>query len=201
MPPSLRTQRLRLVWVLALPFLVLSSPTPSHILMGALLALPGLFLRAVAAGYIVKDVSLARHGPYAHLRHPLYLGSFLSGLGLAVASGRWLLTAAYLLLFPLIYLRTIRAEEEELEIRFGPTWQRYRRVVPALVPAPGWGWGRTGEEGGAGPEDGQSGERAPATEGPRTFQLRCFRRNRGWETPLGILGGFVLLWLRMLLLP
>ncbi|MFO8175605.1 MAG: isoprenylcysteine carboxylmethyltransferase family protein [Longimicrobiales bacterium] len=197
MPPSLRTQRLRLTWVLALPFLLLSHPTPFHILLGALLALPGLVLRAAAAGYIVKDVSLAMHGPYAHLRHPLYLGSFLAGLGLAVAAGRWLLVAGFLLLFPLIYTRAIRAEEEELEDRFGNAWRRYRRKVPALVPATALRWARTGEIGGPILGNGQSREDLPVREGPPTFQPGCFRRNRGWEAPLGVLGGFVLLWLRM----
>lgn len=177
--PGLRAQRLRLVWVLALPFFLLSSPTPFHILLGGLLAVPGLLLRGLAAGFIHKDRFLARHGPYAHLRHPLYLGSFFAGLGVVVAGGRWSLVLVFGALFTWLYSRTIRAEEGELETLFGEGFREYRRAVPALIP--------------------RLSVPDPETHSPgiKTFQLRAFVRNRGWEAPLGVLAAFLLLWLRM----
>lgn len=181
--PTLRAQRLRWAWVLAVPFLFLSRPTPSCLTLGVLLAVPGLLLRGVSAGFIHKDRVLARHGPYAYLRHPLYLGSFLAGSGLAVASGHPALMGIFLILFFWVYLRTIRAEERELEARFGEAYRFYRSRVPAVLPRPSTMGGRCPEPAGTG--------------GIRTFQTRAFIRNRGWEAPLGVLAGFLLLWLRM----
>lgn len=175
--PTLRAQRLRLVWILAVPFFVLARPTPFSLVLGGVLALPGLLLRAMAAGFIHKDRILARHGPYRHLRHPLYLGSFFAGVGLAVASGRLVVLAGYLILFPLIYFRTIRAEEAELEGRFGDDYRVYRRLVPAFLPAR-----RKGRR------------RAPAPVEAPSFQVTAFVRNRAWEAPLGVLAVFLLLW-------
>ena len=43
--------------------------------------------KIAAAGTIHKGEVLTTWGPYAHLRHPLYAGSFLIGGGLAIAGG------------------------------------------------------------------------------------------------------------------
>lgn len=170
--PSLRTQRLKLTWLLAIPFLWLARPTPPLLLVGFLIALPGLLLRAAAAGFIEKDRVLATSGPYARLRHPLYLGSFFLGMGLAVAGGRGVFLPFLIGFFALVYARTIKAEEETLARLFGEAYEEYRIRVPALVPRI-----RSGAEGG--------------------FDLRLFLRNREWEAGVGVLGGFALLWLKM----
>jgi protein-S-isoprenylcysteine O-methyltransferase Ste14 len=169
---SLRTQRLRLTWTLVFPFLWLAQPTPRSLLAGALLALPGLLLRAAASGHILKDRILAVAGPYASLRHPLYLGSFLTGAGMVVAGGRWILVPVYVGLFVWLYGRTIRAEEEELALRFGEEYGEYRRRVPAFLPRRGAG-------------------------GPWDFRLARFLGNKEWEAGLGFVGGLGLLWLKM----
>ena len=173
-----RVQRLRLTWLLAPPFLLLARPTPPLLVAGALLALPGLLLRSWASGYIHKDTVLAVDGPFAQLRHPLYVGSFLVGLGLVLAAGRWVLLPAYLALFVLVYGRTLRQEEAELDRRFGSAYAEYRRRVPAFLPLPGRRW-------------------APWEAG--TFKLRLYLRNREWEAPLGVGAGFGLLALKMVL--
>ena len=182
MKPGLRTQRLRLPWLLALPFLFFARPTSGLILAGFSLALPGLLLRVSASGYIDKDRALAVHGPYAHLRHPLYLGSFLAGMGLVVGGGVWLLLPVFVPLFLWLYLRAARAEEREMAKRFGEAFREYRRRVPAILPSVG------------GREDFLTSE-------PQAFQRRLFVQNRGWDAPAGILGGFGLLWLKMVVFP
>jgi len=170
---SARTRRLKLVWLLAAPFLWFARPSPSFLLAGALLAIPGLILRGVAAGHIEKDRVLAASGPYAYLRHPLYAGSFLVGLGYALAGGVWIFIPLFLALFFWIYGGAVWAEEEELARRFGSEYRSYRDRVPAFLPrrGPGRGW---------------------------NFQLRLFLRNREWEASLGVLGGLGMLWLKML---
>ena len=84
---SLRKIRLRLVWLLIIPFLWFASPSPASLIAGAGLAAVGLFIRAWAAGFIRKDKQLATSGPYGHTRNPLYLGSFFIGCGIASMSG------------------------------------------------------------------------------------------------------------------
>jgi protein-S-isoprenylcysteine O-methyltransferase Ste14 len=169
---SLRTQRLKLAWLVAVPFLWLSRPSPPLLLAGLILAIPGLILRGLASGHIEKDQVLAVDGPYACIRHPLYVGSFLVGLGLATAGGRWIFIPFFLGLFSWLYMRAIRAEERELARRFGAEYRGYRSRVPAFLP-----------------------RAVPVREWD--FQLRRFQKNREWEASVGVAGGLGLLWLKM----
>ena len=201
--PTLRAQRLRLPWLLVVPFLVFASPTPGSLQAGSLLALPGLLLRGWAAAHVYKDRALAIRGPYAHLRHPLYLGSFLVGSGLAVAGGRWVFPPLFLVLFLLFYGRTIRAEERDLEVRFGEAYRRYRERVPPFLPRPGRTF-RTGDPGRHGDGgtllvevDAEKGDLPPAPTPSPPPGLPRFRRNKEWQAALGTAVGFALLWLRM----
>lgn len=172
MAPSLRTQRLRLTWLLALPFLYFARPSSTSLIGGILLALPGVTVRVIASGHIDKDRELATAGPYGYLRHPLYVGSFLVGTGLAVAGGRWLFLPVFLGVFAWVYGRTVRAEGVELGRRFGASYEEYRTRVPAFLPRfrRGGRWG---------------------------FHPRLFRQNKEWEAVAGIAAAFGLLWLKM----
>ena len=76
-------------------FFLLARPTPLTLLVGAIVAAPGLALRAWASGHLRKNESLAIGGPYAYTRNPLYLGSFLLGLGFTIAAGRWFLVIVF----------------------------------------------------------------------------------------------------------
>lgn len=193
---TLRTQRLRLTWLLALPFLLFARPTSVLILAGFSFALPGLLLRVWASGYVDKDRTLAVHGPYAHLRHPLYLGSFLVGVGLVAAGGVWVFFPVYLVLFLWIYLRAAQAEEEGLALLFGDAFREFRRRVPTVFPRGGGAERRLSPV----PPEGVP-VHTPLSGGPDSFRLRLFVQNRGWEAPLGTLGGFGLLWLKMVFFP
>jgi protein-S-isoprenylcysteine O-methyltransferase Ste14 len=172
--PTLRTQRLRLVWLLALPFLYMSLPHPRTLLLGLPFSLSGILLRSWAAGSIQKDRELATGGPYGHLRHPLYLGSFLLGFGLSLAGGRWWFPLLFSALFIWVYRRTVLAEEAELTRRFGEGHESYLRQVPSFLPSFG-------------------GHEAP---GPG-FSFPLYRRNKEWQAALGALVGYGLLWMRM----
>lgn len=94
----------------------------------------GLLLRAWAAGYIRKNSALATSGPYAFTRNPLYLGSFLLGLGFTIGSGWWPLGIVFAALFLGIYLPVMRVESETLARLFGESYQRYARGVPLFLP-------------------------------------------------------------------
>jgi protein-S-isoprenylcysteine O-methyltransferase Ste14 len=71
-------------------------------------------------------------GPFAVVRHPMYLGVQLAALGALFLYRRWsnvFLVISYLGL----YLRA-RREENVLEQEFGPQWRSYRSRVPAWLP-------------------------------------------------------------------
>ena len=76
--------RVRLGYPLAILVLVFARPTPQSILYGALVGGIGLFVRAMAAGHLHKQLVLTVTGPYAHTRNPLYLGSALLALAVVV---------------------------------------------------------------------------------------------------------------------
>jgi protein-S-isoprenylcysteine O-methyltransferase Ste14 len=72
-------------------------------------------------------------GPYARVRHPRYLGmmSGVLGASLIIALARlWAVSILWLVLA----LLTIRAEERELHTRLGPVHAAYAERVPALLP-------------------------------------------------------------------
>jgi len=77
---------------------------------------------------------LATTGPYAHIRNPLYLGSFMLGAGVMVAGGQWVFGVAFLVLFLLVYRVTVLREAKELEARFGASYRTYAAQVPTVLP-------------------------------------------------------------------
>lgn len=116
-------------------FILLAEPRPSLLAIGGAVALLGLLLRAWASGHIRKNAQLAISGPYAHTRNPLYLGSFLLGLGFTVAAGRPLLLGiTFAALFLGIYLPVMRVEAATLAELFGDEYRRYAQNVPLLFP-------------------------------------------------------------------
>jgi len=104
---------------------------------GIALVVAGLALRSWAAGVIDKRRALATVGPYALVRHPLYLGSFTIALGLAEIMEDRLALAIVVLLTLALYIPTIRREERFLAERFGEAWRRYAAGTPALLPRAG----------------------------------------------------------------
>ena len=81
-----------------------------------------------------NDHELVRVGPYARVRHPIYLGLLLFLLAMAVALGHWLqLVAALPLYLAGTQIRT-QIEDKLLEQKFGDAFRDYRNSTPALLP-------------------------------------------------------------------
>jgi protein-S-isoprenylcysteine O-methyltransferase Ste14 len=164
-------------------FLLLAEPGARTLAAGGAIALVGLLIRAWSSGHIRKNDALATSGPYAHTRNPLYLGSFLMGVGFTVAaSGRWwhfvLLGAAFAALFLGIYLPVMRVEAQTLAAKFGGEFEAYARAVPLFLPRP------TAYRG------------ANETE----FDAGLYLRYREYRAALGLGAAFALLLLKWLLL-
>jgi len=114
--------------------LVLAKPTWRSILIGLAVCGLGLLIRAWAAGHIRKEKTLAVSGPYRYTRNPLYLGNFLLGLSIAIATHSWWcfgLFAAYFLVF---YPSVILEERERMRRLFPREYEEYGKKVPLFFP-------------------------------------------------------------------
>jgi protein-S-isoprenylcysteine O-methyltransferase Ste14 len=109
------------------------APQPAAVAWSLALVLPGLWLRAYAAGYVKKNRELTVTGPYAHTRNPLYLGSMLIAAGFALALLSWPVTLLLAAGFGVIYVPVIASEERFLRATF-PGFDAYCRRVPRLIP-------------------------------------------------------------------
>ncbi len=130
--------RLAPFYLLGLALLWLAHPSWASVSGGLAGLLGGLVLRAWGAGHLVKTDRLAVSGPYAYVRHPLYLGTLLIGVGFAGMLRGWVAAGALVALvtwFGLAYFpRKERTESARLLARYGEAYRTYRDQVPALRP-------------------------------------------------------------------
>lgn len=139
-----------LVW---LPFLVAYvQPLPVELADGIRYA--GIAIAVVAAVFaawamwslgrsygirldVFEGHTLKTDGPYALVRHPMYLGIVLFHIGASLAlQSPLLLGATALFVVPFTAIRIV-AEEKVLREAFGERYQRYAERVPALLPSIG----------------------------------------------------------------
>ena len=126
--------RVPLGFVCAGLFLFFARPVWETLAAGGGVALAGLAVRAWAAGHIRKNQRLAVTGPYAWTRNPLYLGSFVLGLGFTIASNRFPLVLIFVGLFLGIYVPVMRVEARTLASMFGVDYERYAAAVSLFFP-------------------------------------------------------------------
>jgi protein-S-isoprenylcysteine O-methyltransferase Ste14 len=126
--------RVRLGYPLAIIVLIFARPTPGSIVLGAILGILGLGVRAYAAGYLHKQKILTVTGPYAYTRNPLYLGSALLALGVGIATHSWISALILWGYFALFYSTVMRREEQELRAQHGQAFDAYARAVPLFLP-------------------------------------------------------------------
>lgn len=168
--------RVLLGFAFALAFLILSRPTGASIVAGLPVAVAGLFIRGIAAGIIEKNATLATGGPFRYSRNPLYLGSFILGLGCVIAGASIPLTIAFVILFGLIYTPVMRREEAYLRHLFGPAYDAYARQTPIFFPVPG-----------------------RASTGKAAFAWRRYWNNREYQAALGSIAIFLFLFVKSML--
>jgi protein-S-isoprenylcysteine O-methyltransferase Ste14 len=169
--------RVRLGYPLAILVLWVSRPVPRSILSGAILGAIGLFVRARAAGYLHKQEVLTVSGPYAYTRNPLYLGSAILTLGVAVAARSWIAAAILCGYFALVYGVVMRREEQELRRHHGTAFEEYARTVPLFMPRL------------------RAARLSSAT--PSSFSLVQYKKNREYRAAIGfllLLIGFLVIW-------
>lgn len=121
----------------ALLYVALSRTSGDRFVLGAAVVIAGEAIRVWACGHLVRNVELTRGGPYRYVRNPLYLGSLLIGLGLALLAANapiWL--GGFAVLYLGFYVPTMHVEELRLQSLFGAEYQEYIEQVPRLLPAP-----------------------------------------------------------------
>jgi protein-S-isoprenylcysteine O-methyltransferase Ste14 len=160
-----RRIRVPLGFLFAGLYLLLARPTWQSIALGSILIFLGLWIRALASGYVRKNEALATSGPYAYTRNPLYLGSLLIGVGFAMAARSWWIGLLLLAMFFAIYIPVIRSEEELLRNKFSD-FDEYARNVPRMFPRLG---------------------RARAADRSSSFSAELYRQHREYQALLGAL--------------
>jgi protein-S-isoprenylcysteine O-methyltransferase Ste14 len=128
-----RRIRVPLGFVLAVAYWWLARPRWWSLAAGACVALVGISLRALASGHVQKNRQVTTSGPYAYTRNPLYLGSIIMAAGFALAARNLWIVAMLLVLFVVVYVPVIRAEESFLRSQF-PAYDDYAQRVPRLIP-------------------------------------------------------------------
>ncbi len=73
-------------------------------------------------------------GAYSVVRHPLYVGNFLTMLGVALFTQVWWFVVISVLAFWVYYERIMFAEEAYLEAKFGEAFREWTKRTPAFIP-------------------------------------------------------------------
>jgi protein-S-isoprenylcysteine O-methyltransferase Ste14 len=128
-------RRRTLIVLLAMVWLTFfARPTPQWYAIGLAIALIGEAWRIWSAGTIHKTETLTTGGPYAHVRHPLYVGSFAHAVAYCFMSGRWESFLIVPPLFALLYGAAVATEEAMLRKLFPDQYDEYTRKVPRFIP-------------------------------------------------------------------
>ena len=129
MNPALRwlaRRRVALGFAAGAIALWLARPTRSSLALGAAVAIAGEMLRIWAAGHLEKGREVTSSGPYRWMRHPLYAGSTLVGIGLAIGAASWLVAVLVVSYLTITLTAAVATEEAELTRRFGEAYPAYR---------------------------------------------------------------------------
>jgi protein-S-isoprenylcysteine O-methyltransferase Ste14/predicted phosphodiesterase len=108
------------------------------------LVILGYFIRFWANGYrksfknklkYGSDVAFVTCGPYAHVRHPLYLGNIIITLGVLISSFSISIFIIGGIITILIFQIIARLEEEKLAESIGAQYRAYIKKLPRFIPS------------------------------------------------------------------
>lgn len=91
------------------------------------------FVSSSLGSQLFAEHRLITRGPYALVRHPMYLGIMLTGAGGLLLYRTW--TFILVLITGLGTILRARREEAALAAEFGEEWQEYCRRVPGWWPS------------------------------------------------------------------
>lgn len=159
--------RVPLGFAFAIVVFWLAAPTRASLMIGACVAAAGEALRIWAAGHLNKSREVTSSGPYQLFAHPLYVGSSVMGIGLAIASASLLVALLIGIYLVATIGAAIRSEEAFLRKTFGDGYVAYR-----------------------------AGRQASDAEARRPFSVAQAMANREYRALMGVVAGLLLLLLR-----
>lgn len=129
-----------------LPLLLSPMARASTLPFGAILYLFGMafvlwghaalgmmyFVSTSGGVQLFADHKLVTTGPFAIVRHPMYLGLIIAALGGLLIYRTW--TTVFFAIFSPAFLMRARREEQALSTEFGQAWQEYCQRVPVFIP-------------------------------------------------------------------
>jgi hypothetical protein len=128
---ALARRRVALGFLTGALVLWLSRPTTSTLVAGTAVAMAGESLRIWASGHLNKAREITASGPYRWFAHPLYVGSSIMGVGLALVANSVAVTGIITLYLVITLTAAVRNEEAFLRRTFGEGYDRYRRGTNA----------------------------------------------------------------------
>lgn len=158
--------------------LILAKPTLNSIIIGGSISVLGFLLRAWAAGHIEKEKKITNSGPYRFVRHPLYLGNFILGIGLSVSAHSMWAVLVFLIYFSIFYPIAIVREAEKLKKLFPEEYLTYEKNVPCILPFFG----------------------AKKIKNQKKFTFKLYKKNKEYRAILGGLAIWLILIIKYLLL-
>ncbi len=112
--------------------------------LGGLLLVAGIVVRAKAIQTLGKYFTtvvqtttqhqLVKTGMYAVIRHPSYLGTFISMLGVGILLQAWIGAVISVVAILIAYHIRITAEERELVRSFGEAYVAYQQNTKKMIP-------------------------------------------------------------------
>jgi protein-S-isoprenylcysteine O-methyltransferase Ste14 len=110
-------------------------------------SLLGLAIRCATVGFVPAGTSgrgttklsakaLNTTGLYSLVRHPVYVGNYLVGLGVTLVWFDWWAPVTYSLSFWLYYERIMIAEEQFLLNQYGNEFLQWAKYTPSFIPTP-----------------------------------------------------------------
>lgn len=119
-------------WAFAITLVLTAHTNPN--IIGIFICFLGATLRVWSSSIIKKNKQLAVSGPYSYTRNPLYFGSYIMGMGAALAYQEWLLLISSCIGFAIIYHYVILREETKLYELFGEPFLKFCQLVPRFFP-------------------------------------------------------------------
>ncbi len=118
-------RRVALGFVVAIVSFIFATPTWNSLGFGVPIAVIGEAIRVWASGHLVKGKEVTTSGPYALVRHPLYVGSSVMGIGFVIAASSWLVAAVLCCYLIVMIPAAVLLEEATLRAAFGDIHARY----------------------------------------------------------------------------
>jgi protein-S-isoprenylcysteine O-methyltransferase Ste14 len=131
---ALSRWRIEIGFLFGILVLLTAEPTRRAVVAGLPFMVVGIALRGWARGHLTRRGRLTQTGPYALVRHPLYVGSFLLGLGFAIMASVALVPLGFVIVFAVMYVPKALREEAFLRERYGDEYDAYAQRVGRFVP-------------------------------------------------------------------